>query len=253
MLESPHLAKITRTVVTDEITKRLVSLILDEGLKPGDKLPSERVLMKRFDVGRSSLREAIKTLTALGAVEISVGEGMFVGRGDMSIVSKPLSWALLMGEGSTREVIDARRIVEVELAGMAAIQATDQEIAEMGACLAAMRADLDKGAEIYSRSDLELHMSVARAAHNRVLFHVLNTLRQILRVWIVDVISGYEDKFESYNEHVPIYEAIRRHDVPAARSAMAKHLESVGGRLLAVVITQQGRSSPSAPAASAAS
>ena len=241
VLESPHLAKIGRTIVTDEIVKRLVSLILDEGLKPGDKLPSERQLMEKFSVGRSSLREAVKTLTALGVVEVSVGEGMFVGRGEMQVLSKPLSWALLMGEGSTREVIDARRVVEVELAGMAAAHATDEEIAAIGEQLATMRANIDQPSEVYSRTDLEFHLRVARAGHNRVLYHMLDTLRQILRVWIVEVISGYEDKLESYSEHVPIYEGIRTHDVAAARVAMAKHLDSVAGRLLAVVSNERPR------------
>src|SRR5262249_8477529 len=64
-------APITRTTVADEIVKRLVDLILEGRLKPGDKLPSERELMDRLAVGRSSLREAIKTLRAIGVVDVA--------------------------------------------------------------------------------------------------------------------------------------------------------------------------------------
>lgn len=221
-------------MITDEIVKRLVAYILGERLKPGDKLPSERDLMQLFAVGRSTLREGIKILSALGIVEVSVGEGMFVGRGDMAVMSKPLSWALLMGEGSTREVIDARRLVEVECAGLAAEQATDDEIAAIGERLDLMRASL-ANTEIYTQSDLAFHVAIARAAHNRVLYQVLDTLRQVLRVWILEVIAGYEDKRELLDEHVFIEAAIRARDPIAARRAMATHLDNVGARLLAVL------------------
>ncbi len=239
MIESPHLAPIARTTLTDEIVKRLVGLILDQGLKPGDKLPSERELCARLSVGRSSLREAIKTMTALGVVEVAVGEGMFVGRGQSSILTKPLSWALLMGERSTRELIEARRVVEVELAGMAAERATEEEIATIAERLEAMRASLTD-VDTYSRCDVEFHLAVARAGHNQVLHHVVDTLRQILRVWIVEVLLSYEDKTESFNQHVPIYEAIRARDVQAARAAMRAHLDSAGARLLDVALPADG-------------
>src|SRR5262245_35819330 len=97
-IDAVTFAPITRTTVADEIVKRLVDLILEGRLKPGDKLPSERELMDRLAVGRSSLREAIKMLRAIGVVDVAAGEGMFVGRGDASALTQPLSWGLLLSE-----------------------------------------------------------------------------------------------------------------------------------------------------------
>jgi GntR family transcriptional repressor for pyruvate dehydrogenase complex len=233
VIQSPHLAPIARTTLTDEIVKRLVGLIIDQGLQPGAKLPSERELAARLSVGRSSLREAIKTLSTLGIVEVAVGEGMFVGRGESSILAKPLSWGLLMGERSTRELIEARRVVEVELAGLAAERATDVEIATIGMHLDRMRGHLDDP-DAYSRCDVEFHLAVASGGHNRVLHHMVDTVRQILRVWMVEVLLSYPDKNESLNQHIPIEAAIRARDVQAARDAMAAHLDSAGQRLMAI-------------------
>lgn len=232
--DSPYLAPLVRTTVTEQIATRLVDFILGARLKPGNKLPSERELMVRLSVGRSSLREAIKTLTALGVVQVSVGEGMFVGRGDLSLLTKPLSWALLMGERSTHELVEARRVIEVELAGLAADRATEEDVLAIGQCLEVMRESLDS-ADRYSQADLAFHLLVARAARNRVLFHVLETLQHIIRAWMVKVLAALDGKPVSLDEHVPIYAAIRAHDPQAARKAMAAHMELSGVKLLAVI------------------
>jgi len=137
------LTPIARPTIAEEIVERITNYILDENLKPGVKLPSERELMTRLSVGRSSLREAIKTLGAIGIVEVRVGEGMFVGHGQTSLLTKPLAWGLLIGEHSLREVIEARRLIEVELVSLAALRATEDDLAEIAAELDAMGECLD--------------------------------------------------------------------------------------------------------------
>jgi DNA-binding FadR family transcriptional regulator len=228
-----------RELLTDDIVKRLVNLILDSGLRPGDKLPSERELMVRLGVGRSSLREAIRTLGALGVVEVRVGSGMFVSDGESSVLTMPLSWGLLMGERSSQEVVEARRVVEVELAGLAAERGTDAEIAAIAEKLTLMSASLHD-AEAFARYDLEFHLAVARAAHNQVLHHVLDTLRHVLRAWFVEVFPRRPDKTETIRNHEPILAAIRARDPIAARAAMSEHLAS-GARWLDDLLRERGR------------
>jgi GntR family transcriptional repressor for pyruvate dehydrogenase complex len=242
VLDSLSLAPARRSSLTDDIVERLVGLILEEGLVPGDKLPSERELMVRLGVGRSSLREAVKTLSALGLVDVRVGSGMFVTSGDASALITPLSWGLLVGERSAREVVEARRVVEIELAGLAAERATDGEIAAIGEKLALMRASLDD-ADAFARYDLEFHLAVARAAHNQVLYRMIDTLRHVLRAWFVEVFPRRTDKSEPIRKHEPILAAIRARDPGAARAAMAAHLDS-GARWLNELIVEragQGR------------
>ncbi len=239
MLASCHLRPISRTTVSDEIVERLVAYILGEGLRPGAKLPSERKLMEQLQVGRSSLREAVKTLKALGIIDVEVGEGMFVGRGEISALTKPLRWGLLVSESGIQEVMEARRLVEVELAGLAAERASEEEIADISAKLEAMRSHLSDP-EDYARSDLEFHLAIARAGHNGVLFRVLDTIRHILNIWIVQVVVGYEKKPSSLGEHIPILEAIRARDKDRARQSMLAHMNASVRRVSALAATYRG-------------
>jgi len=236
MIESRHLNPINRFTVPNLICERLVNLILDEGLRPGDRLPTERELMARLSVGRSSLREAVSVLSAIGVVEVSVGEGMFVGRGGSSALTMPLSWGLLMSDESAREVIEARRIIEVELSGLAAQRASEEDIAKIKEDAAQLEASQDDGSA-FVRIDLDFHLAIARAAHNQVMFHILETLQQVVRAWMNKVTREF---FEgnprpAFAEHAAICEAIVRRDGQQARSAMGAHLERGAARLLAVL------------------
>jgi GntR family transcriptional regulator, transcriptional repressor for pyruvate dehydrogenase complex len=181
-------------------------------------------------VGRSSLREAIKTLRALGVVDVVNGNGMFVGRGGASLGSKPLSWGLLMRESGARELIEGRRLVESELAALAAERATDDEMEVIGRLATAEPEEGD--AEAYGRAAIDFHHAVASAAHNTVLSYFFEGLQHILRDWISQTYEAHPDEARVPNEHVPVYEAIRARDAARAREVMARHLDAAGSRLL---------------------
>jgi GntR family transcriptional repressor for pyruvate dehydrogenase complex len=228
--ESQDYSPIPRANLTEEIVKRIIELIHDSRMQPGDKLPTERELIATFRVGRSSIREALKILSAIGVVRIVAGSGTFVGNGNLSLLAKPLSLGFLRGGRGTAELIEARRLVEVELAGLAAERATPEEIEAIEAGLAEMEAT-QHDVERYIDSDIRFHVAIARGAHNDVLLDLLETLQYIIRHWIVKSIEEFEGRPSSIHEHVPIYGAIRAHDVGRARAAMKEHLEKSGWRL----------------------
>lgn len=230
MVETTHYSPIPRANLTEEIIKRILNVITDLGMKPGDKLPTERELVTRFAVGRSSIREAIKILNAIGVVRIVPGAGMFVGNGNLSLLARPLSLGFLMGGRGTAELIEARRLLEMELAGLAAERASGEEIASMQEALSEMRAH-QEDVERYAEADIQFHLAVARGAHNEVLFDLLETLQHIIRNWIFKSIEEVEGRPSSIHEHVPIYDAITVHDPVRARAAMKEHLEQAGWRL----------------------
>ena len=226
------LEPIQRANLTDEIVKRIVAMILEQRLQPGDRLPPERELVKQLSVGRSSLREAIKVLSATGLVRASIGEGMFVGDGDYSRITEPMTLGFLLGDHGLNELLETRRVIELELAALAAKRGTDEEIAQIGRHLDAMRHLFDDPAG-YGTADLEFHLAVARAAHNRVLFSVLHSLRRILRQVIVKHVAIYDaaDMPVAFQTHVPLYEAIKRRDPIGARSALAAQFNRLEGQL----------------------
>ncbi len=232
VVQSRYLQPIPRTKLTEEIVRRIVNLILEEGLRPGDKLPSERELIAQLSVGRSSLREALKILSATGLVQVVLGEGMFVGRGDLSLIARPLVLGLMMGVRSRNELIETRRVLEVELAGFAAERATPEEIDVVRNRLQVMKAS-QNDPERYSQADLEFHLAIAKAAHNDLLYNLLTTLREILGALIRTAVVKFDANRmpQSFKVHVPIYDAIRARNPKAARTSMMAHLGRLEERL----------------------
>ncbi len=220
--QSRYLDPINRTTVVDEILERLVGLVVEEGLQPGDKLLPERELMAKLSVGRSSLREAIKTLCALGVLEVRRGLGTFVGNGDTSILTRPLAWGLFLNRDSVQQVIEARNVIEVASVGWAAERATEEEIAAIGDLFEAMSAN-QANMDVYVDYDLKFHLAIAAAAHNEILSYVLGILQNVLRAWMETTYQQLHGAKDSMTLHVQIYEAIRSRDVQAARQAMAEH------------------------------
>lgn len=232
-LEGPAIRRVERVNVHNEVVERLVTYILETGLKPGDKLPTERELTTMMGVGRSSLREATRSLAAMGVIRIAP-RGMYVGGGESSVLTQPFAWGLLLGAHSAREVIEARRVVETALAASAATNATDGEILRLGEELELMRSTVTEP-EDYVSHDLEFHLAVARAGHNVILLHVVRTIQLVIRAWIEKVIREYEHIPVSYDEHRLVYEAILARDPKAAATAMGDHLAAAGSRLLMTI------------------
>jgi GntR family transcriptional repressor for pyruvate dehydrogenase complex len=225
-----NLAPIERRSVYDEVVIRLGEYIVSRGLRPGEKLPAERELMESLRVGRSSLREAVKALRAVGAIDVVAGGGMYVGRGGTSALAKPLSWAVFFNAQSIRQVIEARRILETELAALAAARVTDEEIEELRETVARMeRAGADHDA--YLTADVDFHLVLARAAHNDILYYALEMLQHVVRAWIRRILRKASGEPVSLDEHRAIFDAVARRSPDDARFAMRQHIEAASQRL----------------------
>ena len=225
---SRHLGPIDRTTVVDDIVERLTRLIIEEGLRPGDQLFTERELMARLAVGRSSLREAVKTLVALGILEIRRGTGTFVSSGNTSMLTRPLSWGLFLTQSSIQQVIESRSH-RGGARRLGAERATDDEIAEIGRLLKELEAGQADRSK-YVESDLAFHLAIAQAAHNDMLGNVLVMLQHVLRVWMETTYSE-AGTTRSMDLHRQIYAGIAARDPHKAREAMTTHTS--GGPLLA--------------------
>lgn len=228
-----ELSRIERRSVFEEIFDRVMAYIVSEGLRPGDRLPPERELMARLGVGRSSLREALKALGALGVIKSAHGDGMFVGTGETTLLARPLSWGMLMSGAGLRQLIEARAAIESELAALAARHATSAERNGITAAMELMRAT-DTDVAAYVEADLRFHFSIASASHNEVLHYTLRTLTQVMRVWIEQVISIVEHEPSSLHEHIPICDAVVSGDAPQAADSMRHHILAAGERLASI-------------------
>ncbi|MGH2615809.1 MAG: FadR/GntR family transcriptional regulator [Thermomicrobiales bacterium] len=228
----PNVAPIRREPLAAEVARRLVDYLLSGGIEPGGRMPSERQLAEAFGVGRSAVREAIAALTLIGLIEVRHGDGTYLKRPDSPLLPQVVEWGLLLGEQRTIDLVEARQLIEVDIAGLAAQRRTEEDLVDLSRILARMEWEARDGAEAkaFVDADVEFHLRLAEAARNSALRDVLTSIQALLRAWIGRVIAqGYREL--SYAEHVPILEAVRAQDARAAEEAMDAHLRSAARRL----------------------
>ncbi len=198
----------------------LRTLIADGSLQPGDRLPSEGELSERLGVSRGSVREAIRTLSALGVVETRRGAGTYVGelRAADMIQTLTLTVGLLPLE-SILELFELRRVLEAHAVALSAARCDDATIAALGDLLDRLEASEDVDEQ--SALDHEFHMGIARLCGNESLVSMGSVLRSRSRAYPV---LTPETKRVSDAGHRAILRALTARDPVAASVAAAAHV-----------------------------
>ncbi|MGI2328651.1 FadR/GntR family transcriptional regulator [Planococcus sp. YIM B11945] len=220
---------IKRLNVGDSIINQIKDLFLDGKLKPGDKLPPERELMEMFEVGRTSLREALKVLEAQGLI-VRSQRGTFISTNFNDFYTDSLIYQFYFSEVEWQDIFEARRFIEKELAGMAAQRATPADLAEMQQTIEDMKAAIaENNYALYISSNMQFHEKIAAASYNQVMVDLYNSISSlVLRAQKkAAAVPGVMN--ESLQFHQNIYRAIEQKDVEKARGLMENHIESVHG------------------------
>lgn len=217
-----------------ELTHRLIQYLFSGSLKPGDKLPAERQLSEALGVGRSSLREALKTLTVLGLLEVRQGDGTYLRKGHSRLLTETIEWGLLLSERQTMHLIEARQKIEAVLAGLAAEKCNKKDAQELEIILQEMQKS-GSNFDSYTEADIKFHMKLYEIAGNSVLENILISIQSLLRTWINAVVESAGDTDFSYNDHVNIFKAVVSNNSVAATAAMEKHMFDAGNRLKSVI------------------
>jgi DNA-binding FadR family transcriptional regulator len=205
------------------VADRIQALIRDQHIRPGERLPSERDLAVQLSVSRASLREALIALELGGVIEVRGGSGVYV-----SDVPEPDTSLPEAGPGPF-EVLSARRLIEAEIAAIAARVATDGAIDMLLACVE----EMERHQSNHSHNELadrNFHLAIARATGNSALVGVMDYLwGQRGRLWhkLKEHFQTEELRCETLSDHRRILAAIAAHDPAAARRVMRAHLERV--------------------------
>jgi GntR family transcriptional regulator, transcriptional repressor for pyruvate dehydrogenase complex len=215
---------VERTKLTASVFEQLLSYVVKGSWKPGDRIPPERELCQKLGIARTSLREALKAMELVGMLDSRVGDGTFVCPRS-EFLSRPLLWAFTgTDHEELHEIMEARTIIEENLAGLAAKRASNEQIAEIGRAVQLMRDSIARGDSILE-ADMAFHLAVSAAAQNGVLTNAVQLLRNLMRQWIYYKLLIPEIPQAVLSRHVVIYRAIAARKPNAARSAMRIHLE----------------------------
>jgi GntR family transcriptional repressor for pyruvate dehydrogenase complex len=220
-----------RNRLTMAICRKMVDQMVNGDWLEGDRIPPERELCQKLGVGRSSLREAMKALELLGMIEMRVGEGTFICRRS-DYLSHPILWAIA-GSGATEpnELIEARMLIEVELAGLAATRSTSDDLKEIGVHLDEMESALDHS-DTFLQADIAFHIAIGKAAHNRVLLNSLHLIRNLMKQWVrTSLERNSVVAAKALDQHRAIFLAVAKRNPLKAREAMSAHLDAMAVHL----------------------
>ena len=223
------LEKIERVKLSEEILYRLKEMIKCGKFGYGDKLPVEKRLAEIFGVSRTTVREALAVLEAEGWVTTKRGGGSYVKRVRGQDPIEPLTAMLGGSDTAILELMELRRILEGEVAMLAASRATEGDIEEIRKAFHDMAQDIANGKDTAS-SDFAFHYSVAKAAKNKTILSVLSSFHE-LYYQVVHTNRWHWAKPKDYvrilSEHESILRAIEKRRGAAAKKQMGDHLESV--------------------------
>jgi GntR family transcriptional repressor for pyruvate dehydrogenase complex len=227
---TPAFGVFERDVLPERIAARLVSLIAERQLRPGDKLPSERDLAAMMQVSRPSLREALRALAMLNIVEIRQGSGTYVTALKSEVLIEHFDFGFSVDDTTFAELLEARQMLEPGLAAAAATRATDEELAQLRDCISRSAAQTDDP-EAFLAADLELHQLISAAAHNQISARIFDSLARLGMASRRRTVTLPGVRAQSVRDHQAIVDALLRRDSEAAANIMRQHLETIHSSL----------------------
>ena len=213
----------SRQNLSQQTADRLyTTIVVEQQLQPGEKLPNELELAQQLGVSRATLREAIRTLADRGVLEVRRGRGTFVSQQVEEIGDFGFS-SLEQVRGQLRDLFELRSMFEPRCAALACRRAAPEELADI----------LEKGAEVErciragrdrTRADQEFHTAIVRAAHNEFLLRLLPMIHQAVSTAVER--GGPEEQLaeDTLRDHALLLEFFRKRDGAGAEHAMAIHM-----------------------------
>jgi GntR family transcriptional regulator, transcriptional repressor for pyruvate dehydrogenase complex len=213
-----------RSKLHDGVVEDMLALIRQGEFKRGERLPTEPELSERFDVSRGTLRAAIQELVRLGYVEVRQGDGTYLRSPDNDVLVQPFQALLASEPFLASELLQLRRLLEPEIARLAATKCTATDASILRDLLDEQHLRTAKG-ETLAAQDLAFHHEIARIADNNLIRKILTMLHSLLKDLRYQALLS--DEAKTVRQHQKIAEAIIKRDPEKAKSEMAKHLESV--------------------------
>jgi GntR family transcriptional repressor for pyruvate dehydrogenase complex len=221
------LEPIKRTRLFEVVIERILGLIKDGSLKPGDHLPTERDLAAQLDVSRTSIREGLRALEMMGYVEsrVGVGGGTFIKNSSPDEMIEPMT--RLLNTYKKKEfflqIVEVRIIFESATAKLAARRRNDADLGKLEETLSFMKKEIGTG-EIGLKGDSRFHTALAQATHNEILIKFADLLEELLSDARRTTLEIPGIPQESLDDHYRIFDAIKRRSEKDSVAFMKAHL-----------------------------
>lgn len=210
---------------TEQVIAHVKGLIAGGALRPGDRLPAERDLALQLGVSRPTIRAGLRALAAMGVIESRHGSGTYIPDGPPKLDSEPLSFLAALHGFTRDEMYEARRVLEVSAAGMAAERASAEHMTGIAEEVASLFATMDDPQQFLVH-DIRFHRAVAAASGNPILASLVEMVSALYYERRRDTAALASDRNlrDAAEMHRQIYQAIRARDIDRSRTLMNDHL-----------------------------
>ncbi len=220
-----HLQPVERSRVYETIVEKIKKVIDDGTWKPGERLPSERKLTQMLGVGRTSVREAMRMLEALGYIEIRHGDGAYIKGNAENLSGFQTLFNLFQDDDYIVDVMETRELVESQIAFLAAESATEEDITALERIITRHEKIVGKGDDGVE-VNVDFHLFLAKMTGNRALMELQQLFINLTRQTIAGLYQVPGRPKESILQHRAILQSIKEHRPNDAHSLMLKHLRS---------------------------
>lgn len=239
-LAAAHIGEVPRVSLVDDIVERLMEYIVEQQLKPGDKLPSERLLTQSLGVSRFPLREALAQLQVLGIISVAHGKGAFVSKFSAPKLLRRLSPVLRTQAGvSSADMIEARIAFECQVAAIAASRRSTEIIERLEKDLTNMQREIHDR-ERFIEHDIDFHEAIAGATNNPIFVALVAILHDLIHTVQERFPDSLNARQNSLKYHQEILHALKAKDADMAAAKMKAHLEDIAEQLRAAARETQG-------------
>ncbi len=212
---------------SDSQAQLILEMIERGELSLGDRLPGQRELSEKLNIGRSTLREAIRHLEAIGVLETRLGLGTYVISTTPYSFETPLTVWLEENRDKVYKVFELREALESKSAELAAANASDEDIYALEAILNGMEKAIDQGdIDSVVFYDYDFHNSISKIADNDLLSQILENVRELVRDTRRAVLEMPGRSAKSLQEHIEVLRAIQARDPERAKEKMIAHLKN---------------------------
>ena len=208
--------------VYKKIVTQIQNMIMNGELKKGDRLPPERQLAEMLGVGRPALKQAISALEVLGIIRSRQGDGNYITADSVDVLN-PIAIQFYLENGNSDDILEFRYIIEVQMASLAAMKITEEQIREFQELMDTIKKEIGTGAELGKRKHYnnQFHFYIVSICGNRLISSIYSGIMDL----VADQISQ-TDGIYFYESHLKIFEAIRDRNPREAAHCMAEHFQS---------------------------
>lgn len=209
--------------LVEKTADSLIKFLNENDLKSGDKLPNEYTLAETLEVGRSTLREAVRSLVSRNVLEVRQGSGTYVSK-NMGISEDPLGFTFIKDTRKlTEDLFTLRYILEPEVAMLAAQKRTEEQMKYLEEIALDIESSIKTTDQLHFELDIEFHSIIAKMSENIAMNHLIPVINESITLYN-SYYTNEQSKFETIESHREIVQSIRDKDTIQARYAMQRHI-----------------------------